>query len=96
MYVYYTSGGRSRGKTVSSPRKRLGARQRNPSPGFIYHKSIGIYIYIYTHTLVVTVICEEFVHTLYVLYLTNIRVTTFQSRLKLCGNKNSTTIRDSV
>jgi len=54
MYVY-TSGGRSRGKIVSSLRKRFGARQRNPLHDYLY---VYICIYIYIHTLVVTVICE--------------------------------------
>jgi len=53
--MYTTSGGRSRGKVVSSLRKRFGARQRNPLYDYLY---VYICIYIYTHTLVVTVLCE--------------------------------------
>jgi len=53
--MYTTSGGRSRGKIVSSLRKRFGARQRNS-----LHEYLNVYIciHIYTHTLVVTVLCE--------------------------------------
>jgi len=53
--MYTTSGGRSRGKIVSSLRKRFGVRQRNP-----LHDYANVYIcmYIYTHILVATVQCE--------------------------------------
>ena len=53
--MYTTSGGRSRGKIVSSLRKHFGARQRNPLNDYPY---VYICVYIYTHTLVVTVLCE--------------------------------------
>jgi len=53
--MYTTSGSRSRGKTVSSLRKRFGARQRNPLPDYL---DVYICIDIYEQTLVVTVLCE--------------------------------------
>jgi len=46
IYVYTTSGGRSRGKTISSLRKRFGTRRRNPLPDYLY---VYINIYMYTH-----------------------------------------------
>ena len=53
--MYTTSGGRSCSKTVSSLRKRCGARRRNPLLDYLY---VYINIYMYTHTLVVTVLCQ--------------------------------------
>ena len=71
--MYTVSGGRSRGKIVSSLRKRFGARQRNPLHDYLY-----VYIcilYIYTHISGNSHIWD-IVHTLYVLYHINICATT--------------------
>jgi len=73
MYIYNTSGGGSRGKTSSGLRKSALSGGGEIHPWATYRPKVHRYICMDT-TLVVTVVCEAFVHMMYLLYHTNIFV----------------------